>query len=73
MARGTVGGRVGGTGGQRLDGLGCQAGFGWLAETRKADRASLCNMLWYSGLHTAARIWGDPGPFRKGDSSLFSG
>jgi hypothetical protein len=27
--------RVGGTGGQRLDDLGCQAGFGWVAETRE--------------------------------------
>jgi hypothetical protein len=27
--------RVGGTGGQWLDGLGRQAGFGWVAETRE--------------------------------------
>src|SRR5450631_1485094 len=37
-ARGRVGCRVGGTGGQRLDGLGCQAGFGWVAETRETDK-----------------------------------
>jgi hypothetical protein len=37
-ARGRVGCRVGGTGGQRLDGLGCQAGFGGVAETREAGK-----------------------------------
>jgi hypothetical protein len=30
-SRGRVRCRVGGTGGQRLDGLGCQAGFGWVS------------------------------------------
>jgi len=37
-ARGRVGCRVGGAGGQRLDGLGCKAGFGWVAETRPAGK-----------------------------------
>jgi hypothetical protein len=29
---------MGGTGGQRLDGLGCQAEFGWVAKTREAGK-----------------------------------
>src|ERR1035437_1734553 len=37
-SRGRVWSRVGGTEGQRLDGLGCQAGFGWVAETRETGR-----------------------------------
>ena len=36
----TVWCRVGGTGGQRLDGLGCQAGFGWVAEARETGKGS---------------------------------
>jgi hypothetical protein len=38
-ARGRVGCTVGGTGGQRLDGLASQAGFGWVAKTRAAGHA----------------------------------
>ena len=40
VARGAVGCRVGGIGGQRLDGLGCQAGFGWVPQTREEPQRS---------------------------------
>jgi hypothetical protein len=37
-ARGSVWCKVGGTGGQRLVGLRCQSGFGWVVETRETGK-----------------------------------